>query len=73
MGLDAKYAKDCLAALGQDSQMGILAPRGKANIDIPESTWKKTDQMFKDFDLPFHTNMTLSDLRRLIYEEKQLD
>jgi hypothetical protein len=73
LGLDDRYIPDALAAMREDSQQGVLGVRGNAHITLTEEEIANTEAMFRLTDSPLSLDMTLDQLRELIYPKSQIE
>jgi len=71
LGLDEKYIPDALSAMREDAQQGVLGIRGTAHIELTPIEMVETDATFKMLDSPLTMNMTLEQLRSIIYDKRQ--
>ena len=65
MGVPVDRVPAALEAMNDDAQQGVLSSRG--SIKLPQSDYKAVDDTFKVCDSPLRIDMSLDDLRRLIY------
>ena len=67
MGLDKKHIPAALTALKEDSQAGTFGPMGTGHINVSEDSFDACDSVLKEIGSPFRLNMTMDELRNLIY------
>ena len=66
LDISSKYLENAMKALEVDSQQGLLGKRGSRGKRDGTETCNELDKIFRQFDLPFSTDMTLEEFRTLV-------
>ena len=67
MNISHDHLDDALLALRHDSQKGIFGNMGNAKIHISKETFDKCDFWMKKYNSPLRIDMTMDELRKLVY------